>query len=256
MRERAGAGPAAERANAIRLMAGQHGGEDEANASPTIAVEPDADAVVRLAAAEVEVGQITAEPFEVALPAVIEILKHPDAALRLRAANVLGAPIRERSHPGRTSWPPSSGRNASPRSAGPWPWPSRAIAAPTAKSWSRSCSSCRPGSRRRTGRAIVSVRRSLWEGLESFAPIAPAEELAGWLVNRIEAPALVEELDPDRARAVIVLRTLDLPEWELIPRLARWLVEDPDPRVRVAAVRSPSVCARIPRQAAARGGHP
>ncbi len=45
---------------------------------------------------------------------------------------------------------------------------------------------------------------------------------------------------PDRARAVSIFRSLSLPDWEMGTILARWLREDPDLRVRLAAVWSPS----------------
>lgn len=233
VRGRAAAGPPAERANALRLLFDRRAREGGPDAGPPIPVETDADIVVRLAAAQVEVSRITAEPFELGMPAALEALGHPDPGLRLRAARVLAS-----LDTGEVA------ARADELAAILWKERDAAVL----KALARALKS----HRRRDGgllEAILrllqgwleapdgprdrSVRRSLWRRLTSFAGLAPAEAIADWVVDQIETPG------PDRAEAVALYRVLDRPDWEREALLARLLREDPDPTVRRAAVRSP-----------------
>ena len=190
VRERAAAGPPAQRANALRLLAGQGDEDDDADEEgPAIEVEADADIVVRLAAAELLVTPISAEPVEVTLPAAIEALKHPDASHPPEggqphpAARSLPARV-----PGRRAGRDRPGRARSLRPGGPGPgrhqgsplqWPGPA---------GRSCSSRAAGSMRRTGRAIGRFADRSGSASECKRARLPDEAMARWLVDRIEAP--------------------------------------------------------------------
>jgi HEAT repeat protein len=238
--ERARDGPPDERANALRLLGNRRRKPDEASQGSSIDVGPDADLLVRLAAAEVETIRTISKPFALAPATTIEALKHPDAALRLRAARLLKSLETDDVVPRADELAAIAREERDP-------------------SVLKALALAFRSHRRRDGEVVPpfwhllpawleapdvsrdrSVRRSLWKCLESFAKCAPAENLSAWLINRIDDPALIAALDPDRAEAVAIFRMLDLPDWELTPTLARLLRDDPDPKVRQAAVASPS----------------
>jgi HEAT repeat protein len=233
VRSRAAAGPPAERANALRLLFDRKEREGGPDGGPPIPVEPGADLVVRLAAAQAEVSRIPDGPSEPAMPAVMEALAHPDASLRLRAARVLasldtGAVAARVEHLAeilQEERDPSV-LKALARAIGQHRRHDGTILEPFLPLLQRWLEAT-DGPRDR------SVRRALWERLISLAEIVPAGAVADWVADRIDLPG------PDRAEAVELFRSLERPEWEMGPRLARLLREDPDPKVRRAAVLSP-----------------
>ncbi|MHB1560932.1 MAG: HEAT repeat domain-containing protein [Isosphaeraceae bacterium] len=231
---RASAGPAFERANALRLVKGRRRGPGDApGQGPPIEVEPGADVIVRLAAFEAQVDRDG--PIDgAAVPVVLETLANPDAAVRLRAARVVGAlrsndllrseeefvaAVRgERDPDVVVQLCESLGRQ-------PIVYPSARLLAGLVQAWIDAPE----------GPADPRLRRVLWMCLDGLA--SPA--MADWLIDLVDHPAAVAARDPDRVQAVAMYRRFGLPEYQLRPVLAGWLRSNPDPRVRRAAVMSP-----------------
>jgi HEAT repeat protein len=237
-RRRAAPGLPAERANALRLLGGPRGTLVEKTDAPPIPVEPEADLIVRLAAAEVEVGRLTAEPYEFAWPTALEALRHPDPGVRLRAALVLYSVDASEVAPRAEEVAAIAWRERDPSVLDALDW---AFANHTHCVRALLRTLIRTPRNAPGGPEDRSLHPSLWSRLGSQPKVVTAEEAARWLIARIDGPASIQALDSDRARAVEILRGLRLPPRTLRPLLGRLLSTDPDPKVRRAAVESSMV---------------
>jgi HEAT repeat protein len=240
MRERAATGPPAERANALRLLAGRNAGGGKTIGNPPGPVEPDAHILVRIAMAEVEVSRNDLRRLEDTLPAAVEALKHPDASIRVRAAGVLKSL-------GTGEVAPRADEVAAIVQHEREPSVVKALARVfQAHSFHRGrivepfLNLLQAWLEAPDGPRDRRVRQRLWESMTRYANRAPAEALAPWVTHWIHDPARIASLDLDRGAAVTLYRHVALPGSALLATLGRLLREDPDPRVRRAAVLSSS----------------
>jgi HEAT repeat protein len=225
--EVARAGPAPERAHAIRLLDLRSPVPESEWTAP--AIEPDADYRVRLAVIELMFEHREAPSERDLRRTVADVFQDGDLGDRLRAAEVL-----DRSPYLPVAVAAAVGGERDPRvqvalSRAFGPLEDHQAGSPFRAAligWLNQPSI--PGHH--------DARRALWERLEAWAPQVAPEELTPFLRRWITYPVRICDRDPERVRAVAVYRKLSV--WKLEKRLflTELLRHDPDPRVRRAAV--------------------